>query len=847
MTYPHGHQVEAVIINWKRPQNVADIVRALKRQTVPCTVTVCDCHNSAEFRLPSESLAYIDRLYQWRHNLGSFSRYVPLGAYDHKYTFFIDDDMLPGTRCIEHFWTQAEKLRAFGALGQLGRILDAEGRYHPRDVPRGLGFTEVDLLVRAFFVPTNCLTYIPQIRAMLGESHDPEDDILLAVGLAIQAGQACYLTPADSDPETLVNKRELASPYARYARRTHLQARSRLLDRAMALGWKPILARERAGLTDGGHGTPPGDERGVLYLALGDAHRGLAAASIACLRRYGYHGAVRVVTDQPDWLPTELHCETVQVPHAGDGLASRHYKTQLLRFAFDSTLFLDADAVPIGDITDIWKFLDDCDIAMAADVHSTIGETVAMNRHRDWWRELWGDEYRLMIRLGLTSYPYFNSGVMLFRRTSGVEELFSAWHQEWQRYRTRDQMALVRAAALKATAVRTLPEIWNCQARFFASIRDAQNAGVKILHFLSANREFLTPSLASALSDQNRYPKGGDWELCHLSTEGQRFTAVNGDRGRAHRNNWGGGFLAQIVNGTKAHFELAVPSPDGGVHHYWRDLDAPIQSWNGPLTSGRSSGQVNAASLAQDRLSGQRKLEMVVRAGGKLAHYWREPSPSCRWHGPNWFADGVAGNPCLMQSNFERPGHLELVIPCATEGVAHFWRDQHHADRPWSGRAIFARELGHVDAIALIDSTLGEDRNLEVVIRVGIRLAHYWRSRKEPQRWHGPEFFFSGAAGIPSLMQSAYGQAGGFELLTPVTDGGMAHLWRDNDAPDRPWQVSTYIDRGGLRIEAVSLLPGNAGDARPADLVAVARSADETRWYWRQDRLRRKWLSVSLW
>ena len=57
MTYLHGHQVEAVVINWKRPDNVAAIVQALKRQTMPCTVTVCDCHDSDEFSLPSEGAA----------------------------------------------------------------------------------------------------------------------------------------------------------------------------------------------------------------------------------------------------------------------------------------------------------------------------------------------------------------------------------------------------------------------------------------------------------------------------------------------------------------------------------------------------------------------------------------------------------------------------------------------------------------------------------------------------------------------------------------------------------------------------------------------------------------------
>jgi hypothetical protein len=842
MTYLHGHQVEAVVINWKRPDNVAAIVQALKRQTMPCTVTVCDCHDSDEFSLPSRALPYIDRIYRWRHNLGSYSRYVPLGAYDHKYTFFLDDDLLPGTRCVEHFWQHAEQLCVFGALGQLGRIVAADGEYRPRDIPRGPDCTEVDLLVRAFFVPTECLSYLPQTRAMLGESGDPEDDIVLAVGLAMQAGRGCYLTPADPDPETLVNKHELASPHARNARPAHLPNRSRLLRSAVGLGWQPIRARQQQTLGADQRDAPARGQRGVLYLAIGDEYRALAGASISCLRRYGYRGPVRVVTDQPGWLPPELRCEQVLIPGAADGLASRHYKTQLVRFAYDLTLFLDADAIPVSDISGIWTLLDDGDIAMAADIQRSVGEAITMNWRRDWWKEEWGDEYKLMIRLGLAGYPYLNSGVILFRRTDAVARLFDAWHQEWQRYGTRDQMALARAAALTATRFRILSQEWNCQPRHFASIRDAQQAGARVLHFLSANRAFMTPRLLAALSDEARYPKGGDWEGWDLTTKGQRF----GEPGQSGRAEAGGGFAVRTTTGARRRLEVVLPGPLAGVHRYWRDQDAPIQSWHGPLACCESIGQVAAVSLVPADRGAHHGLDMVVRAGDKLAHYWRRPGPSSPWYGPDWITDGVAGNPSLIQGSGGQPGRLELVVPRAAGGVTYLRRDL-EADQRWSEPAVFACELGQVDAVAVMPSTLGEGGSLELIIRAGSQLAHYWRSAREPQHWQGPDYFFRGAAGIPSMVQNRYGRTGGFELLTPVRDGGLAHLWCDNDAEDRPWQVSAYIDRGGPPVEAVSLLPGNAGHDRPGDLVAVVRLADQTRWYWRQDRLRGSWLSVSLW
>lgn len=831
MTYLHGHQVEAVVINWRRPDNVTEVVRALKAQTLPCTVTVCDCHDTPEFRLQAAAMPYIDRLYRWRHNLGSFNRWVPLGAYDHRYTFFVDDDMVPGIRCVEHFWSKAEELRTFGALGQIGRIVAANGDYRAQKVPRGPGFTEVDLLVRAFFVPTHCLTYVPQMRALLGLSHDPEDDILLAVALSTQAGLASYLTPTDPDPETLVNRRELPAPHARAARSDHERARSRLLSDAIDLGWRPVRGRVRSALSGSASDGQAGDGRGVLYLAIGQKHRRLAVASVTSLRRYGYRGPVRVVSDKPGWLPPGLDCEIVRVPYLGGGFGARHYKTQMERFSFDSTVFLDADTVPVADISSIWGVLDTCDLAMVSDLHPSTSDAITKNRVRDRWREQWGDEYRLMIRLGLTSQPYFNSGVIVFRRTPQIAQLFSAWHQEWRRYGRADQMALVRATLLTGTLVNPLPGIWNYYGRHYASIRDAQRAGVKILHFLSGNRGFMSPEFAAALSDAEGHPAGGEWERWEMNNEGHRFAIAAGSANPRNRPCPGGGFLTQTVADGGSHLEMVVPGSENGVRHYWRERDAPVQSWTGPVDLAQECGRVTAASIVQ---ADDGNVELLVQADGKLARYWREPSPSSPWHGPDCFADDVAGNPSAIWSE----GRGALVVPSGTAGVRYLYHD----GGSWTAAGVFGQDHGRVDAVALAD---GADGELAAVVRTGPLLSCYRLSPRQPGRWDGPEFVFSGAAGTPGLARNGYGQVGGLELLTPLPADGLAHLWRDDEASDSRWRLTTYIGRWGPPVDAVCVLPWN-GAGRPGDFAAVARTSEEMRWYWRQDRLHHTWLSVSL-
>jgi hypothetical protein len=231
----------------------------------------------------------------------------------------------------------------------------------------------------------------------------------------------------------------------------------------------------------------------------------------------------------------------------------------------------------------------------------------------------------------------------------------------------------------------------------------------------------------------------------------------------------GGGFLAQTAADGGSYLEMVVPGPEDGVRHYWRERDAPVQSWTSPGERAQECGRVAAASIVQ---ADDRNVEFLVQADGKLARYWREPSPSSPWHGPDWIADDVAGNPSAIR----RDGGA-LVIPGGTAGVRYLYRD----GGSWTAGGVFGQEHGRVDAVALAE---GADGELAAVIRTGPLLACYRLSPREPWRWDGPEFVFRGAAGIPGLARNNYGEADGLEMLTPLPDGGLAHLWRDGEASD---------------------------------------------------------------
>jgi len=230
---------------------------------------------------------------------------------------------------------------------------------------------------------------------------------------------------------------------------------------------------------------------GVLYLSIGEDFTTLTRQSIAYLRRTGYAGPIRVVTDAQNWQDLDLveDIELIPVESVESPWGSRHYKTQLNRFAFPITLYLDSDTLPIGSLDPLWSELRWGDICLAHDLQSNCGNFLDVS---------WGKtnithaELEYMNNLALRGQPYFNSGVMLWRQSPAIDRLFELWHQEWQVFRSLDQMALVRALAHTRFSVHTLSPIWNCPAKRFRSIADANISGIRILHFLSQQRSLLS-------------------------------------------------------------------------------------------------------------------------------------------------------------------------------------------------------------------------------------------------------------------------------------------------------------------------------------------------------------------
>jgi hypothetical protein len=306
------------------------------------------------------------------------------------------------------------------------------------------------------------------------------------------------------------------------------------------------------------------------------------------------------------------------------------------------------------------------------------------------------------------------------------------------------------------------------------------------------------------------------------------------------------GFMVQSTVGRKGDFLVVVPDPKAGLSECTRSNDdLPNLPWGRQRTFGADVGFVDSVSLIQSNYGPSGSFEVIARVGDRLVHFWRSVTPFATWYGPTTIVDkGVVGNPAFIQGRFGKRGNFELVVPVEPCGIAHYYRDNDEPRPFWQSSPVFAEHLGKVDAVALIQSNFGqpEPGHLEVIARVGDDLIHLWRDSGPDFKWSDsdPVKFFSGATGIPGFIQSNFGSKGNFEVVTPVSQGGMVHLRRNNDEPATfPWIEVTRFGEGN--VTAVSLLQSNFTTATnpnvpgPGNFEVAARVDGRTALYWRRD------------
>lgn len=194
----------------------------------------------------------------WRigNNLGCLCNIYPgLAHPEYNHVVFADDDHIPGKDALRYMLTWAERLGGnFATIGQTGRnfLLDwAPGkRYSGRNVPCLFiqGIAECHLTCRAHLVRTDLLHYLFPFRQRLLNKFGEEaaklcaihNDFLMCLGIQTMTGLRSFCT-MKPEPQSSLFMEDLDNDGKGLWRRPeHFIERNRMVDMALAVGWKEI-------------------------------------------------------------------------------------------------------------------------------------------------------------------------------------------------------------------------------------------------------------------------------------------------------------------------------------------------------------------------------------------------------------------------------------------------------------------------------------------------------------------------------------------------------------------------------------------------------------------------------
>ncbi|MDH4393891.1 MAG: DUF1929 domain-containing protein [Aquabacterium sp.] len=281
-----------------------------------------------------------------------------------------------------------------------------------------------------------------------------------------------------------------------------------------------------------------------------------------------------------------------------------------------------------------------------------------------------------------------------------------------------------------------------------------------------------------------------------------------------------GGLLIQTPYGTRGDFELLMPDTQGVVHTLRRLNDQAGLPWAQAIELSIGS-KGNIEGVAQIYSTEYQHVEVVVVAGGGIKTYWRTNTGVWNQYTsvPVTDAQGVPG---FVQASLGAGLQFQVVVGLASGGMAHYYRDDANGGA-WKLVAKFG--TGQVKGVSLIQSNFKEGpngiKNLALVAWVGNQL-QCWEGGFNG--WKLTGVFATGASGAPALIQGNWGGVGNYEVVVPVSSGGLASFWRNNDVAARPWNAFTKPAATGT-YRAASLIQGYDGGRGNFELVALRGDA----------------------
>ena len=367
------------------------------------------------------------------------------------------------------------------------------------------------------------------------------------------------------------------------------------------------------------------------------------------------------------------------------------------------------------------------------------------------------------------------------------------------------------------------------------------------------------------------------------------------------------GFFLQSTSGAKGNFEVVVPWPKGGLAHYWRDNDASNLPWHGPNVF--AQGDYSSCTLIESDYfthdTGNRgNLEVLARrSDGLVDHYWRENAGSFEWFdGESGIFVATEANPTLAQTGWK---NIEKWVGNNYVGkskhrpfhslIAQINSDMHYWNRLESIKQVVfwvlantVEDSRHLAGIAFLISSVNSnyfhfepDHPGDFVLsaisdRGDLRLYHRklspGGSLNDPVKiwwsygdWKGPFIFGQDPKlpdleaefrGRPGIIQSNFGHSesdlpftstswGNYEMVAPLKQGGIMHLWKENGGGDpddsnitQHWHAQKVFGEP-IIYDQLTIIQSNFGETEYGHLELIAYQNQQSGFhhFWRDDDL----------
>jgi len=220
---------------------------------------------------------------------------------------------------------------------------------------------------------------------------------------------------------------------------------------------------------------------GAVYIAFGDEARKMAKysrESLACVSKM----PTVVIGDGKDadikWEGPSPWGNTLR---GGERFLCGRVKPALFGLSpFRYTMYVDADTTFLADPGLAWNLLDngyEFAVAIAGDRQRSLAES-QFNEQERWDTKAYFEDGQMVVGRGslrmcakFGHVPYYNSGVMFWKRCETVERLFAVWAEEWAKYGDWDeQIALERAVFRTRPRMVLLPDTWNSKDLHIAKV-----------------------------------------------------------------------------------------------------------------------------------------------------------------------------------------------------------------------------------------------------------------------------------------------------------------------------------------------------------------------------------------